>query len=95
MTERTIAIREELKQHYFSQSHASHGSKGPTEDEELKGYQDLCHEVKITPGDSIPDCKRALKSQLVNIVDLIDARRTGKKVEVWQTFEAFRHYPSG
>lgn len=29
---------------------------------------------------------------LVNIIDLIDARRTGKRVKVWDNFEAFRAY---
>jgi hypothetical protein len=85
-------IREGLKQHYFSQSQASHGSKGPPEVEELKGYRDLCREAKTTPGGSISDCKQALKRQLINIVALIDARRTGKEVELWQDFEALRHY---
>lgn len=90
--ERTIALREELKQHYFSHSNALDGSEGHQEEDELRGYQDLCREVKIVPGNSVLDCKKALKGQLVNIVDLIDARRTGKEVEIWQDFEAFRHY---
>ncbi|KAH6645438.1 hypothetical protein BKA67DRAFT_664514 [Truncatella angustata] len=75
------------------QSQALHGSReGPTEDEELKGYQYLYREVQIIPGDSISDCKRALKKQLINTVDLIDTRHIGRDVEVWQDFEAFRHY---
>ncbi|KAK3304972.1 uncharacterized protein B0T15DRAFT_381102, partial [Chaetomium strumarium] len=32
------------------------------------------------------------KNTPVNIVDLIDARRTGKRVEVWDNFEEFRAY---
>ncbi len=33
-----------------------------------------------------------MKSTLVNIVDLIDVRRTGKHVKVWDSFEEFRAY---
>ncbi|KAI9164021.1 hypothetical protein HJFPF1_05656 [Paramyrothecium foliicola] len=81
--ERTIALREELKRHYFPRSKP---------DDVLAGYQALCQEVGLDPGDSIIDCKRILKTKLVNIVDLIDARRTGKKVEIWEDFEKFRKY---
>ncbi|RFU77726.1 hypothetical protein TARUN_4505 [Trichoderma arundinaceum] len=91
--ERTIAMREELKTHYFSQSQAPDGTQEePTEEDVLRGYQDLCREVSIPPSDSTAECKRQLKKTLVNIVDLIDARRTDKKVRVWDDFEAFRKY---
>ena len=98
--ERTIAMRQELKLHYFSQSqsqpHDGDGGEANVELTEealkLKGYQDLCREVGIPQNDSVGRCKKDLKSTLVNIVDLIDARRTGKKVEVWDDFEAFRDY---
>ncbi len=95
--ERTIAMRQELKLHYFSQQ-SQDGNNSETdaefteEDLELKGYQNLCREVGIPSNDSIAECKRDLKNTLVNIVDLIDARRMGKKVEVWNDFGAFRDY---
>ena len=64
-----------------------------TEEEmDLQGYHSLYREVGISPRDSIAECKKMLKSTLVNIVDLIDARRTQKKVVVWLDFEAFRTY---
>ncbi|KAK4153476.1 hypothetical protein C8A00DRAFT_15308 [Chaetomidium leptoderma] len=88
--ERTIAMREELKLHYFA---PSDDQKEPTEDDQLQGYQSLCQEVGISPpSHSIAECKRELKKTLVNIVDLIDARRTHKEVKVWDDFEAFRDY---
>ncbi|UKZ68731.1 uncharacterized protein TrAtP1_009753 [Trichoderma atroviride] len=91
--ERTIAMREELKLHYFSQSQPLDGTDEElTEEETLKGYQSLCQEVRIPPSDSIAECKKHLKKTLVNIVDLIDARRTRKEVKVWDDFEAFRSY---
>ncbi|KAK1749898.1 hypothetical protein QBC47DRAFT_395195 [Echria macrotheca] len=63
------------------------------EEVELLGFQRLCKEVGIDPpSDRIGVCKRQLKGTLVNIVDLIDARRTGKKVRVWDDFGAFRAY---
>ncbi|KAL7792989.1 hypothetical protein V8C37DRAFT_379791 [Trichoderma ceciliae] len=91
--ERTIAMREELKIHYFPSSQQPDGTQEePTEEDILKGYQDLCREVSISPSDSTAECKKNLKKTLVNIVDLIDARRMDKKVEVWHDFEAFREY---
>lgn len=91
--ERTIAIRQELKLHYFSQSQPiAEVDEKLTEEDQLKGYQDLCREVRIPPRDSIAECKKDLKNTLVNIVDLIDARRMGKEVKVWDDFEAFRNY---
>ena len=52
------------------------------EEKTLQGYQALCHEVGIDPSDSIAECKRYLRNKPVNIIDLIDTRRTGKRVEV-------------
>lgn len=94
--ERTIAMRQELKLHYFSQTPAA-AAEGEaaaelTEEDKLRGYQDLCREVRIPPSDSIAECRKHLKSTLVNIVDLIDARRVRTEVRVWQDFEAFREY---
>lgn len=66
----------------------------------LQGYQSLCLEVGIPPHDTAKECQTHLQNTLVNIIDLIDARRvvptddgTGKKkVKVWDDFEAFRDY---
>ena len=100
--ERTIAMSQEIKLHYFSSQPKKLGkideeapqetSEDITEEQKLEGYKELCREVGITPSDSIAECKRQLKSTLVNIVDLIDTRRTGKEVKVWEDFEAFRNY---
>jgi hypothetical protein len=93
--QRTIAMREELQLHYFSQpQRLDNVDEEELSDEEraLQGYQALCHEVGIDPRYSAAECKRDLKNTLVNIVDLIDARRTGKRVEVWNSFEEFRAY---
>ena len=89
--ERTIAMREELKLHYFSQP-LTDVNEELTEEAKLEGFQALCREVRIPPSDSIAECKRQLKKNLVNIIDLIDARRTSKEVKVWNNFEAFRKY---
>ena len=93
--QRTIAIREELELHYFSQPQRLddiNEDELGEEEKSLQGYQALCREVGIDSSDSVVECKRNLKNTLVNIVDLIDARRTGKRVEVWDSFEAFRAY---
>ncbi|KAH7121436.1 hypothetical protein EDB81DRAFT_666333 [Dactylonectria macrodidyma] len=90
--ERTIAMSQEIKLHYFSQSQPDRIDEELTEEEKLEGYQSLCREVRIPPSDSIEKCKKELKNTLVNIVDLIDARRTHKEVKVWHDFDAFRAY---
>ncbi|KAJ6784298.1 hypothetical protein PWT90_04247 [Aphanocladium album] len=82
---RTIAINAELKSHYFSSAQSP-------EEAELRGYQDLCGEVGLPRFDTTQECQTKLKKTLVNIVDLIDARRTMKKVKVWDSFAAFRDY---
>jgi len=48
--------------------------------------------VGIPPNGSVAECKLHVNNTLVNIVDLIGARRMGKKVEVWNDFEAFCDY---
>ncbi|KLU92348.1 hypothetical protein MAPG_11294 [Magnaporthiopsis poae ATCC 64411] len=104
--QRTIAMREELSLHFFSQLPPAVKLEDVDEEGEgedvkelsaeevaLQGYQALCREVGIDdPSDDVAVCKRALKSTLVNIVDLIDTRRTGKDVKVWDDFAKFRKY---
>ncbi|KAL8366659.1 hypothetical protein RB595_010497 [Gaeumannomyces hyphopodioides] len=106
--QRTIAMREELQLHYFSQpppkleavDEEDEGDEeakptGGAQDVALQGYQALCREVGLDEAAASGDvdgCRKALKGTLVNIVDLIDARRTGAKVEVWTDFEKFRAY---
>ncbi|KAF3769415.1 hypothetical protein M406DRAFT_245551 [Cryphonectria parasitica EP155] len=89
--ERTIAIREELKFHYFPQA-VDKTNKNINKKDKLDGYQSLCREVGIPPHSSITKCKKELKNTLVNIVDFIDSRRVGKGVKVWQDFNAFCEY---
>ncbi|CAI6100902.1 unnamed protein product [Clonostachys chloroleuca] len=96
--QRTIALRSELKLHYFSASQnieeGQEDVKDPplTEEAKLAGYQALCEEVDIPTHDTIEECQKHLKKTLVNIVDLIDTRRTGKRVKVWTDFDEFRKY---
>ncbi|KAM3510979.1 hypothetical protein MY11210_005378 [Beauveria gryllotalpidicola] len=95
--ERTIAMRAELKSHYFSSSQKmvqlpEDDAAEMTEEAILEGYQALCGEVGLTRYETTKECQRELRKTLVNTVDLIDARRTMKEVKVWQDFEAFRDY---
>ncbi|KAL6884487.1 hypothetical protein GGI43DRAFT_419399 [Trichoderma evansii] len=79
----TIAMRQELKLHYVSQSWPlDDAGEELTEEEELKWYQDLCEEVGIPPSDSIAVSKNHLKDTLVNIIELIDAGWARKRVEL-------------
>lgn len=88
-------MREELQPRYFSQPQQLDDvdeEELSEEERALQGYQALCYEVGIDPSDSAAECKKNLKNTLVNIVDLIDVRRTGKQVKVWDSFEEFRAY---
>ncbi|KIM27374.1 hypothetical protein M408DRAFT_330079 [Serendipita vermifera MAFF 305830] len=60
----------------------------------LAGWQALCKEVRLQNiPESVEECKRALKGRVwVNIVDLVDCRRTGQKVKRHKTEEALRRY---
>ncbi|KAI3394135.1 hypothetical protein diail_3188 [Diaporthe ilicicola] len=71
-------------------------SKALTEAEsELLGFQAMCTAVGKQPGDTPGECKAALRATLVNIVDLIDARRMGQEVQVWTDFDKFCAYTMG
>lgn len=59
---------------------------------ELQGFQKMCRAVGKRPAGTLEGCKTALRATLVNIVDLVDVRRTGRKVEVWADFGAFMRY---
>lgn len=89
--EHTIAMRQEVKLHYFSQTAEDNPNRELAE-EGLAGYQGLCSEIGIDSSDSIDKCKKNLQSTLVNIIDLIGARRMNKVLKVWDDFEAFRAY---
>jgi len=108
--QRTIAMREELKLHYFSQEAAELSDIEEGEDEEdgpetkvttttldlaqlkLLGFQKLCEKVGLPAYPTLAECRRQLKTKLVNIIDFIDAHRTAKKVEIWDDFQAFSEY---
>ncbi|KAI5862508.1 hypothetical protein GGS23DRAFT_570547 [Durotheca rogersii] len=68
--------------------------KKKTPQRKLQVYQNMCREVGLEPLDTIDGCVANLKSQLVNIVDYIDAKRHGSAVVVWEPerFEEFKRY---
>lgn len=51
--ERTIAMRTELKLHYFSQSQSQDSAASLTPEEELQGFQKLCGEIGIPPSATV------------------------------------------
>ncbi|KAI1351408.1 hypothetical protein F5Y01DRAFT_283004 [Xylaria sp. FL0043] len=60
----------------------------------LRIYQNICREAKLEPLDTIEGCITNIKGVLINIVDYIDAKRTGSPIKVWppHQFEEFRRY---
>ncbi|KAH0559522.1 hypothetical protein GP486_003961 [Trichoglossum hirsutum] len=74
---------------YVAEFEAHYGNKS----ERLEGWQSLCREVHITPvPTSISKCKKELRKVWVNIVDLIDCRRTGQRVTLHSSRNALRKY---
>ncbi|POS70919.1 hypothetical protein DHEL01_v210690 [Diaporthe helianthi] len=61
---------------------------------ELLGFQAMCRAVGRNPGETKVQCEMILKSTLINIVDLIDACRTGRDTTrlAWTDFAAFKAY---
>lgn len=98
--ERTLAIKQEIQNEYWEpvlkeeelSQLTSEERRRREEDWKIRGYQALLNEVNKEPRDSIEACVEILQSTLVNIVDLLDARRTGMKVEVFENFKDFRAY---
>ncbi|KAJ9623558.1 hypothetical protein H2203_005820 [Taxawa tesnikishii (nom. ined.)] len=64
------------------------------DDSKLANWQALCSEVGIEPERSITKCKKALSKVYVNLVDLIDLRRSGEPgtVRKFNTFKQLKNY---
>ncbi|KAK7686019.1 hypothetical protein QCA50_010830 [Cerrena zonata] len=61
----------------------------------LAAWQALCEEVGIDPiPTTITQCRKALANVHVNLVDLVDARRRGRRgdVKVYETVQQLRKY---
>ncbi|KAJ5592214.1 hypothetical protein N7537_009118 [Penicillium hordei] len=64
-----------------------------TDATKLENWQALCAEVKTqSPTKSISQCRKALAKTHVNLVDLVDSRRTGKNVKHFPSPKALREY---
>ncbi|KAI0543029.1 hypothetical protein GGR58DRAFT_5500 [Xylaria digitata] len=105
---RTDAIRHEMVFHYSQKVDSDDEDDTKEEDEDdlglsreekerrrkLRIFQNMCREAKLEPLDTIDGCATNLKSALINIVDYIDAKRSGRPIKVWppHEFEKFRTY---
>ncbi|KAI5928098.1 Caulimovirus viroplasmin-domain-containing protein [Camillea tinctor] len=60
----------------------------------LSTYQSMCAAIGLARGATIAACVRSLSGVLVNIVDFVDAKRTGTRVKVWDpsAYAAFSAY---
>lgn len=65
--QRTARLRRDFEAHY-----------GDVHDK-LQGWQDLCNDVGISIGNSVTQCKKALKNIHINIVDLLQAKKAGRQ----------------
>ncbi|KAJ8123053.1 hypothetical protein ONZ43_g905 [Nemania bipapillata] len=108
--ERTNAIRHEVIFHYSQRYASDDDSDDDIKKEDkynmglsrqerkrmsqLQVLQNMCREVKLEPLDTIEGCRATLKGVLVNIVDYIDAKRSGNPIKVWAPyeFEKFKRY---
>ncbi|KAE8377106.1 hypothetical protein BDV26DRAFT_264426 [Aspergillus bertholletiae] len=74
----------------FTQSEFSRhfGAEG-----KLQNWQALCQELRLdVPTASITQCRKALSRVHVNLVDLIDSRRSGTLVQQFPSLRALRKY---
>ncbi|KAH8710248.1 hypothetical protein GQ44DRAFT_626632, partial [Phaeosphaeriaceae sp. PMI808] len=96
--ERTLAIKKEIRNEYWEPalnevelSRLTQEERKVREDEwNISGYQTLLREVNQEPRHTVKECVEVLQKTLVNIVDLLDARRVGTKVEVFEYFQDFK-----
>ncbi|KAI9820455.1 MAG: hypothetical protein M1832_003788 [Thelocarpon impressellum] len=59
----------------------------------LQNWQSLCREVRVKqPTESITQCRKALRSAHVNLVDLINCRRSGTKLRKFASCKELREY---
>ncbi|KAK5936607.1 hypothetical protein PMZ80_011135 [Knufia obscura] len=77
------------KQKCFAEEFHRHYGKDTNK---LSNWQHLCREVGIEPQKSITQCKRMLSKVAVNIVDLVDHRRTGSAVQQFASKARLRRY---
>ncbi|KAK6000072.1 hypothetical protein QM012_004060 [Aureobasidium pullulans] len=59
---------------------------------QLERLQHLCVELEIIPKDTVTQCKKALSSVHVNIVHLMNARRTKTKVKKFSSNASLVRY---
>ncbi|KAF2876531.1 hypothetical protein BDV95DRAFT_602511 [Massariosphaeria phaeospora] len=93
--ERSKAIKQELECLYFPAKEPGRGRETEATDEDwsLRGYQALCREVRKEPQDTVRECQRLLKAApYVNIINLLDTRRTGEKLRLFDDFDDFRSF---
>ncbi|KAG9847636.1 hypothetical protein KCU98_g3831, partial [Aureobasidium melanogenum] len=80
--QRAACYNEELEGHFVKLGIA----------DQLDRLQHLCVELSIEPPDTITQCKKILKKTHVNLVDLMNARRTHKKVGKFDTEKQLSKY---
>jgi hypothetical protein len=79
--ERTLFITNEFNTHFGVDA------------TKLQNWQSLCRELQIEkPIDTITKCRKALAEVYVNIVDLVDCRRTAKTPRKFSSLTALRKY---
>jgi viroplasmin and RNaseH domain-containing protein len=96
--QRTLAISSKLQNEYWepalkyeqSSQLTPEQCKKQEDERKIRGYQSLLREINQAPRHTVEKCVDVLQSTLVNIVDLLDARRTGTKVGVFESFRDFK-----
>ncbi|KAF3063761.1 hypothetical protein GL218_02484 [Daldinia childiae] len=59
----------------------------------LSSWQKLCRVLRIRPvPDDIDACRKKVSSVHVNLVDLVDCQRTGKRIRIFPSLEALQQY---
>lgn len=91
--EEVVALDREFVYFYTDQEAARSRLIPLTEEEQhLEIYRNMCLELGLPAYEEKEDCILALQKPLVNIIDYIDAKRTGQPIKVWQGFGKFKAY---
>ncbi|KAF2186019.1 hypothetical protein K469DRAFT_574704 [Zopfia rhizophila CBS 207.26] len=84
------ATYREIKARCFRSEFAAHFGRDASK---LQHWQGLCLELGIEERiETISSCKKALAEVYVNIVDLVDCRRTGDTPHTFSSLEDLRRY---
>ncbi|OAP63864.1 hypothetical protein AYL99_03091 [Fonsecaea erecta] len=85
--------KEEAKERFKSAMVLQFNDLYGTDRDDLNAWQGLCRILNIFPPPTeLDECRKRVRRTHVNLVDLVDAPRTGARVEVFTNLEELQKY---